>query len=198
MPGRDRAARLRPAAALPLLEIAAMAVAGLLAAAWALWMPPVRDLAGHTFRVEEYEALGPHIWNNLWYGGHHTPGYSVLFPPVAALLGVGLTGVLAAVAAAGCFAALVHRLAGAAARAGALWFAAATTTNLFTGRVVFAMGLAFGLGACLAAARGRPVLAAVLGAGAAATSAIAGAFVTMAGVAVVVTARAPARRGRWA
>jgi hypothetical protein len=144
--------------------------------------------------MEHYEAVGTPVWNNLWYGGHHTPGYSVLFPPVAALLGIGLTGVLAATSAAGCFAALVHRHAGAAAWPGALWFAAATATNLFTGRLVFAMGIALGLGACLAAQRGRPVLSAVLGGGAAATSAVAAAFVALAGIALVVTAAATRQR----
>jgi hypothetical protein len=191
---RERAPERRAPAGVGLLEIAAMAVAGAVAAAWALWLPPVRDLAGHLFRMEQYEAIGPHVWNNLWYGGHHTPGYSILFPPVAALLGIGLTGVMAAMAAAGCFAALMHRFAGPAAWPGALWFAAGTATNLFTGRVVFAIGVAFGLGACLAAQRGRPVLIAVLGACAAATSAVAAAFVAMAGIALVLTATTPRRR----
>lgn len=171
-----------------------MALAAAVAAAWALWMPPVRDLAAHLFRMEQYEAVGPHLWNNLWYGGHYTPGYSVLFEPVAAWLGLGLTGVLAATSAAGCFAALVRRYAGAAAWPGALWFAAGTGTNLFTGRIVFAMGVAFGLGACLAAQRGRPVLIAVLGIGAAATSAVAAAFVALAGIAFAVTAVTPRQR----
>jgi len=192
---RERAPARRARAGVPLLEITAMAVAGAVAAVWALWLPPVRDLAGHLFRVEQYEAVGPHVWNNLWYGGHHTPGYSVLFPPVAALLGIGLTGVLAATTAAGCFAALVHRHAGPAAWPGALWFAVAAATNLFTGRVVFAMGVALALAACLAAQRGRPVLIAVLGGAAAATSAVAAAFVAMAGIALVVAAAtSPQRR----
>jgi hypothetical protein len=168
------------------MELTVSAVAGAIAVAWALWMPPVRDLAAQTFRVEQYEALGPQIWNNLWYGGHDTPGYSVLFPPLAALLGIGTTGVLAAMSAAACFAALAHHHAGAAAWPGALWFAAATATNLFTGRVVFATGLALGLGACLAAQRGRLVLTGALGALAAATSPVAGVFVALAGIALVV------------
>ena len=171
-----------------------MGIAGAVAIVWALWQPPVRDLAGHLFRMDQYEAVGWHVWNNHWYGGHHTPGYSILFPPVAALLGIGLTGVLAATSAAGCFAALVHRHAGAAAWPGAVWFAVGTTSNLFTGRVVFAMGVAFGLGACLAAQRGRSLPVAILGAGAAATSAVAAAFVAMAGIALVVGATTPRQR----
>jgi hypothetical protein len=191
---RWRSRRAALLAAVPLLEFTAMAVAAVVALAWALWQPPVRDLAGHLFRIEQFEAAGPHVWNNLWYGGHLTPGYSMLFEPVAAEIGIGATGVLAAVAAAGCFAALIHRLAGPAAWPGALWLAAATGTNLFTGRVVFALGAALGLGACLAAQRGRPIVTAVLGIATGATSPVAGAFAALAGIAAIVGAGSP--RGR--
>jgi hypothetical protein len=51
---------------------------------------------------------------------------------------------------------------------------------------VFALGMAFGVGACLAAQRGRPTLAAVLGIATGATSAVAAAFVALAGVALAV------------
>jgi hypothetical protein len=186
--------RVTLVAGVSLLELTAMAVAAALAAAWALWLPPVRDLAGQLFRVHQYEVVGLHVWNNLWYGGHPTPGYSALFPPVAAWLGIGVTGVIAATAAAGCFAALVRRHAGSAAWPGALWLGAATATNLFTGRVVFALGVALGLGACLAAQRGRPVLAAVLGIATGATTAVAGAFVALAGLALAVAGGAPRQR----
>jgi hypothetical protein len=181
-------------AAVPRLEATAMAVAAAVAIAWALWQPPVRDLAAHLFRIQQYEAVGLQMWNNLWYGGHLTPGYSTLFPPVAAEIGIGATGVVAAVVAAGCFAALIHRSAGPAAWPGALWLAAATGTNLFTGRVVFALGAALGLGACLAAQRGRPAVAAALGVAAGATSPVAGAFVARAGIALIVAGGSPRRR----
>lgn len=179
-------ARALGSAAVPRLELTAMAVAAAVAMIWALWQPPVRDLAGHLFRIEQYEADGPHLWNNFWYGGHVTPGYSTLFPPVAAAIGLAATGVLAATIAAGCFAALINRIAGHAAWPGALWLAAATSTNLFTGRVVFAMGAALGLGACLAAQRGRRLPSAVLGVAAGATSPVAATFVALAGLSLLV------------
>jgi hypothetical protein len=181
-------------AAVPRLELTAMAVAAAVGVAWALWQPPVRDLAGHLFRIQQYDAVGLHVWNNLWYGGHLTPGYSMLFPPVAAAIGIGLTGVLSSTVGAGCFAALVHRFAGPAAWPGALWLAAATSTNLFTGRLVFALGAALGLGACLATQRGRPTLAAVLAIAAGATSPVAAAFVVLAGVALALAGDSPQRR----
>lgn len=181
-------------AAVPLLELTAIAMAAAVALAWAVWQPPVRDLAAQVFRIEQYETAGPHLWNDFWYGGHLTPGYSTLFPPVAAAIGIGATGVLAAMLAAGCFAGLVRRSAGPAAWPGALWFAAATGTNLFTGRVVFAMGAALGLGACLAAQRRRPALAVALAVATAATSPVAAAFVALAGVALLVAGDSPRTR----
>ena len=42
----------------------------------------------------------PLLWNNYWYGGHMVGGYSLLFPPMAALVGTRLLGSLAAVGAA--------------------------------------------------------------------------------------------------
>lgn len=191
---RERGARGAVVPGVPRLEVAASAVAALAAVVWALWLPPVRDLAGQQFRVGQFEALGPHVWNNLWYGGHHTPGYSAAFAPVAATLGVGLTGVIAAAVAAWCFAALLRRYAGSAAIPGALWFALATTTSLFSGRMPFAMGTALAIGACLAAQRSRPVLAGILGIAAGATSGVAAAFVALAGVALAIGSRAPGHR----
>ena len=44
------------------------------------------DTAAHFFRVGLVERDGFHVWNNYWFGGHHTPGYSVLFPVLAALI----------------------------------------------------------------------------------------------------------------
>ena len=66
---------------------------------------PSADLAAQEYRAD----LGLTLWNNGWFAGHHTPGYSVLFPPLGGALGVRLTGALAAVAAAALFAPLARR-----------------------------------------------------------------------------------------
>ena len=65
---------------------AAPLAAAVACSAFALWNPPLRDLAAHTFRAEYFEDHGFAIWNNSWYGGHYLLSYSVLFPPLAALL----------------------------------------------------------------------------------------------------------------
>ena len=65
---------------------AAPLAAAVACSAFALWNPPLRDLAAHTFRADFFEDYGFAIWNNSWYGGHYLLSYSVLFPPLAALL----------------------------------------------------------------------------------------------------------------
>ena len=76
------------------------------------------------------------LWNAQWYGGHHAAGYSLLFPPLAGLVGPRAVGVIAGVAAV-----LAVRLAGAPAAARtrssaavATWlFASGIITNVSSG-----------------------------------------------------------------
>jgi hypothetical protein len=136
---------------------------------------------------------GPGIWDNGWYAGHHTPAYSVLSPPLGALLGVRLAGALAAVAAAALFARLARRhWAPGPAAAAAVWFALAAVATLLTGRLTFLLGIAIALGALLALDARRPVPAALLATAAALASPVAGLFAALAAVASGLAA--PARR----
>ncbi|HEX7297821.1 MAG TPA: hypothetical protein VF257_02365 [Solirubrobacteraceae bacterium] len=150
-------------------------------------MPPSADVAAQEYRA----ALGLVLWDNGWYGGHHMPGYSVLFPPLASALGARVVGALSAIAAAWAF----ERLLGAArverraARVAALWLAAGTAANLVSGRLTFALGVALGLGALLAAVRGRRLGAGALAVLTALASPVAGAFLALAAVAWWLTAR---------
>lgn len=167
--------------------VPAWALSALLASAYLLLAPPSADLAAQEYRAD----LGPVLWDNGWYAGHHMPGYSVLFPPLASALGPRLVGALSAVAAAWAFERLLHatRVDAAAARAAALWFAAATITSLLTGRLTFALGVALGLAALLAATRGRIAWAAALAALTALASPVAGAFLALAAAAWWLVAR---------
>jgi hypothetical protein len=157
--------------------VPAWAVAAVAAAAYLVVAPLSADLAAQEYRAD----LGLVLWDNGWYGGHHMPGYSVLFPPLASLLGPRLVGALSAVAAAALFERLVRDTDGA--RPAALWFAVGTATTLITGRLTFALGLAIGLGAVLAAARARHGWACVLAALASLASPVAGVFVALAAAA---------------
>lgn len=151
--------------------------------------PRSPDLAAHIFRAELFGREGFTIWNGQWYGGHHTPAYSVLSPPLSWLLGPQLMGAFAAVGATACFTELARRHWGpGAARLGTLWFGVGSATLLFTNRLPFALGVAFGLAAALALQRDRRLLAPLLGVLSAISSPVAGLFVAMGGLAYALAA----------
>jgi len=110
-----------------------------------LWSPPVGDLAAQVFRAELFSRTGLAIWNGSWYGGHYTLTYSVLFPPLGALLGLQIVGGLSVVGSAYLFDRLVRDRWGAEARWATLWFAAGVVTLLADGQLAFALGVALGL-----------------------------------------------------
>ncbi|HSC21692.1 MAG TPA: hypothetical protein VLC07_08175 [Solirubrobacterales bacterium] len=170
-----------------------MALSSLLALLMLIWSPPVGDLAAQVFRTELFQHAGLAIWNGSWYGGHYTLTYSLLFPPLAALLGPQLVGMLAVVASSYLFDRLVRDRWGAEARWATLWFAAGVVTLLADGQLTFALGVAFGLAAlrCLQLERGPLTLLAA--AACPLASPVAGAF--LAGV-LVVGAIEPGRRPR--
>jgi hypothetical protein len=156
----------------------AWVLAAVLAAIYLLVDPPSADLAAQTYRTEVFERSGFVVFDTAWYGGHHNPAYSILFPPLAALIGPRLVGALAAVVTAWAFERLVGRETPGA-RAAALWFATATMVSLVTGRLTFALGLALGMLAVLALARGRLAWCGIAGAAAALASPVAVAFLAL-------------------
>jgi hypothetical protein len=139
-------------------------VAAALAAVYLISQPSSADHAAQIFRSGLFEQQGLAAWSNLWFGGHHLPGYSVLFPALGALIGPREVGALATIAAALLFAAIAHRQWGERARLGAIWFAAGAAVSLFTGRLAFALGVPIALGAVFAAQRGHRLSAAGLAA----------------------------------
>lgn len=180
--GRPRARALLRSPLTPVL------VALLGAAAYLVVAPPSADLAAQEYRAD----LGLVLWNNGWYAGHHSIGYSVLFPPLGGLLGVRVAGALAAVAASALFVPLARaRWGEGAGTAAALWFAVAATAMLLTGRLTFLLGVAIGTGALLALQRERRAGALVLAAATTLASPVAGLFVALAATAwALVTRRA--------
>jgi len=121
------------------------------------------DWPAQLLRIELVEQAGPTIWNNLWFAGHHTPAYGIVFPILAAALGPGAVAVVSCAVAAWCFHLVAHGW-GDVRRtvAASVLFAAGTVVNVAVGRLTFALGLALGM-AALAAVRARWIaLAAVL------------------------------------
>ncbi|PZS07898.1 MAG: hypothetical protein DLM64_13910 [Solirubrobacterales bacterium] len=180
-------------------RLAPTLVAGVLAAVYVIVSPPSFDLAAHLLRAKLFDAEGFGIWSNWWYGGHNLPGYSVLFPAVSAALSPQLAAGIAATLTATVFEAFAHRHFGSRAWLGALWFGAATATDLFTGRLAFAFGLLPALASALALQRSRPRLACALALLSALCSPVAALFAALAGVASAIGAYAGTRRvrGLW-
>jgi len=154
----------------------AVALSAALAAAMLAWNPQVGDLAAQVFRTELFQRGGLAIWNGSWYGGHYTLTYSVLFPPLAALLGPRLVGTLAVVASSYLFDRLVRDHWGEAARWATLWFAAGVVTLLADGQLTFALGVAFGLASLRCLQLRRPAAALLAAAACALSSPVAAAF----------------------
>ena len=199
--------------ALPLLVAAAAAVV------YALLEPHTADVAAAVFRADLFADHGWSVWNPQWYAGHHTPPYSLLAPPLAALVGPWALAAAATVAAVAAFQGIAHgatgprgpagprRAAGSllaptarrpAARAreaharadlAAVAFALTAAANLFAGRVPFGLGLAVGLAALLAAVRGRWGPAFALALLAPLCSPVAAAFLALAGAAWAIDDR---------
>ena len=78
----------------PVVPTLAAAVFG---AIYLIAAPETADMAGHTYRAWLWQQSGFALWNAQWYGGHHVAGYSLLYPPLAAIAGTRLVGVVAAV-----------------------------------------------------------------------------------------------------
>jgi hypothetical protein len=150
---------------------------------WLLVDPRTPDLAGQVYRANLFREAGFLVYDGSWYGGHDLPGYSLVFPPLAALIGVRAVGAAAVLASATLFDRIARTAYGwRAARWGAVWFAVAALGDVWSGRVTFALGVSVGLGAVLALVRDRPMAAALLAGACALCSPVAGVLVALAGL----------------
>src|SRR4051794_3180551 len=98
------AAAPAPTSRRPRLDRAGALVPTLVAGALAVVAIALRwrggDYPAHFFRVALVERDGFEVWNNQWFGGHHTLGYGALFPVLGAAIGIWPIAVLSAAAAA--------------------------------------------------------------------------------------------------
>lgn len=175
--------------------VPALLVALPLTLAYLIVAPPAGDLAAATYRSDLFARFGFSTWDTGWYAAHGywLPSYSLLSPALGALLGVRLLLALSALTAAALFGAIAeHAFPPAAARAAAGVFALGVCVGMLSGRVPFDLGLAIGLGAVLALLRGRTAIALALALLCGVASPVAGAFLALAGLALVTVER---RRG---
>jgi len=164
-----------------------VAAAGV-ATVYLILTPATADIAAHSYRAWLWDELGFAVWNAQWYGGHHMAGYSMLSPPIQAVLGTYLTGSLAAVASVWCFGTVARRLASTprAAELATWLFAAGALGNLIVGRVPFALGIAFAM-AAWACVRRSLVAAGLLSLACVWASPVAGVYVCAGALAALVT-----------
>src|ERR1700712_1267452 len=75
----------------------AVTVACALALVYLFWAPLAPDLAAQTGRATAARLTHMGTWWVGWFGGLSLASYSVVVPPVMAVLGIPLTGALAVV-----------------------------------------------------------------------------------------------------
>lgn len=159
---------------------------------WFLTGPRTPDLAAAAYRLNLFEHLGMAVYDEHWYAGHDLPGYSVLFPPLAWLLGLRVVAALSALLSVFCFERLTRSAYGAsAARWASAAFAIAAVGDVWIGRLAFALGVSLALAAALAYSRGRAVPAGALALLCAAASPVAGLFLALAALSDALWRRSP-------
>ncbi|HZO96317.1 MAG TPA: hypothetical protein VFB42_03000 [Gaiellaceae bacterium] len=106
---------------------------------------------------------GFELWTNYWYAGRYTfVGYSLIYYPLAALVGIKLLAVLSAATATAAFTLIVRETWGEQTAWATRLFALVTAASVVTAAFPYGLGLAFTLGALYALGRGRLAWFAVL------------------------------------
>jgi hypothetical protein len=146
------------------------------------------DYPAHFVRALLWERSGVSAWNNLWYGGHATPTYSVVAPPLMAWIGPFWVVALSSIAATYCFTRISRELGPSQVIAEHV-FAIAIVVNVVVGRAPFALGLAVALAGILAWRHGRFGIALAAACLTPLASPVAGVFLAIAAAAVALVTR---------
>ncbi|MFE5395409.1 hypothetical protein ACFQ9U_12655 [Streptomyces sp. NPDC056568] len=149
---------------------------------WAFLATGGGDLAAQVAWTDFVTRHGGSPYGLFWYGGVHTANYSVISPYLMAVFGVRTVTLVSGLAAAWLAAVLVVRTGVRKPVWVALLASLALWCNVASGRTTFALGLAFGLAACLVLVRERRLaLAAGYAALATMASPVAGLFLAVVG-----------------
>jgi hypothetical protein len=132
-----------------------------------LWAgPPGVDLAAHLYQRTLFLKHGFVLWNNFWYAGRYSfVTYSVLYYPLAGLVGIKVLALASIATAALAFATILEREWGRTARLSGISFGVVWAGTALSAAFPFALGAALALltlWALQAGRRGRFVLLAVL------------------------------------
>lgn len=120
------------------------AAAGAAAVAWL--GPPGTDLAAHVYQRALFLQHGFELWNNYWYAGRYTfVGYSLVYYPLAALVGIKVLAVLTAGVAAAAFDVIVRREWPEVGWWPSRAFAFVAAVSVLTAAFPYALGLMFAL-----------------------------------------------------
>ena len=136
-------------------------------AAVLLWAaPPGIDLAGHTYQRVYFLQHGFSLWNNFWYAGRYSfVTYSILYYPLAGVLGIKVLALASIATAALAFAIVLWHEWGPVARLSSRSFAVVWAGTALSAAFPFALGAALALLALWALQenkRGRFAVLAVL------------------------------------
>ena len=126
-------------------------------AAVLLWLgPPGNDLAAHLYQRTLFLKHGFVLWNNFWYAGRYSfVTYSVLYYPLAGLLGIKMLALASIATAAIAFTVILEREWGPSVRASSLSFAVVWAGTALSAAFPFALGAALALLALWALQQGR-------------------------------------------
>ena len=116
-------------------------------AAILVWLgPPGSDLAAHAYQRTLFLEHGFTLWNNFWYAGRYSfVTYSVIYYPLAALLGIKLLAVATIALAALAFALVIWHEWGATTRWSSRTFAVVWAGIVLSAAFPFALGMALAL-----------------------------------------------------
>jgi len=169
-------------------------VAAAFAAALAYAGPPGTDLAAHVYQRTVFLDHGFTLWNNFWYAGRYSfVTYSLLYYPLAAVVGIRLLAVATVAIATLAFAVVVWKEWGPRARWSSRAFAVVWAGIVLSAAFPFVLGSALALLALWALQARRPWRFATLAALTAAASPIA--FLLL--VLIVVGLAIGRRSDRW-
>lgn len=141
-------------------DLVASATGAALLAGLLVWLgPPGTDLAAHVYQRTLFLEHGFVLWNNFWYSGRYSfITYSVLYYPLAALVGIKLLAVLIVATSVAAFAALVRREWGDQSKWAIRAFAVVWGALVVSAAYPFMLGVALALLALCALQRGRRAL----------------------------------------